>query len=54
MPLDIRELKNGEISIHDLSTVLVTNMEDAIQYLMVGLKVHLALYSEQSNWIHSR
>lgn len=37
-PLDIRESKNGEISIPDLVTVEVYNMEDAIQYLLVGLK----------------
>ena len=38
MPLDIRESKNGDISIPDLTNDRVTCMEDAIQYLMVGLK----------------
>ena len=38
VPLDIRESKYGEISIPDLSNVQITCMEDAIQYLMVGLK----------------
>ena len=37
--LDIREAKNGDISIPDLVTVRVTKMQEAIQFLMVGLKV---------------
>lgn len=44
MPLDIRESKNGEISIPDLSNIQVTNMEEAIQYLMIGLKVIKLLF----------
>ena len=37
-PLEIRESKNGEISIPDLMNVEISTIEDAIQYLMVGLK----------------
>jgi len=37
--LDIRESKNGEITIPDLVTVEVTKMQEAIQFLMIGLKV---------------
>ena len=38
--LDIRESKNGDISIPDLVTVEVTKMQEAIQFLMIGLKVN--------------
>jgi len=42
--LDIRESKNGEISIPELVTVEVSKMQEAIQFLMIGLKVpHLSL-----------
>jgi hypothetical protein len=37
--LDIRESKNGEISIPDLVTVEISKMQEAIQFLMIGLKV---------------
>lgn len=36
--LDIREAKNGEISIPDLMSIEVFSMEEAIEFLMAGLK----------------
>ena len=38
-PLEIRESKNGEISILGLSAVEVLNMKEVINYLAEGIKV---------------
>jgi hypothetical protein len=51
--LEIRESKNGEISIPDLVTVEVTKMQEAIQFLMIGLK-NRATGSTQANSRSSR
>lgn len=40
-PLEIRESKNGELSIPGLSFVEVISTKEVINYLAEGIKVHL-------------
>ena len=54
--LEIRESKNGDVTIPDLSSVLINDLNTAYDYLMIGLRNRVTgctHYNSKSSRSHS-